>query len=183
MDFASRIRTEGTRLVKMIDDIIRLSQLEENLPTNVEPVDLLALAKEAADALQPAAAARQISLVVEGEPTVVNGVPRLLEEIVYNLYENAIKYNVPGGQVQVRVRHRALQVSDTGIGIPPEYQSRVFERFYRVDKSHSRQIGGSGLGLSIVKTVFVRHGFPFGVESEVGKGSTFYVLFPFAQND
>ena len=176
--FAGRILTEGKRLVKMIDDIIRLSRLEENLPTNVEPVDLLELAREAADTLQPAAAARQLTLTVEGESTVVNGVPRLLEEIVYNLYENAIKYNVPGGQVRVSVRDRTLQVADTGIGIPHEYQNRVFERFYRVDKSHSRQIGGSGLGLSIVKHAARFHKAAVELQSEPDKGTTISIRFP-----
>jgi len=176
--FASRIRTEVGRLVKMIDDIIRISQLEEDLPMNREPVDLLELAQEAAETLQPAAAARQITLTVEGEPTVVHGVPRLLEEIVYNLYENAIKYNIPGGCVRVLVWNRALQVADTGIGIPLEYQNRVFERFYRVDKSHSRQIGGSGLGLSIVKHAARHHKAGVELQSEPGKGTTITVRFP-----
>lgn len=176
--FASRIGVEGRRLVNMIDDIIRLSQLEENLPMDMEPVDLLEMARTAADTLQPAAAARQITLTVEGEPTVVNGVPRLLEEIVYNLYENAIKYNVPGGKVRVLLWDRTLQVSDTGIGIPLEYQSRVFERFYRVDKSHSRQIGGSGLGLSIVKHAARYHKAALELQSEPDKGTTITVRFP-----
>ena len=182
--FIGHIRSEAQRLVTLIGDIIRLSQLDEGEPMPAEPVELLALAREAAESLQNAAAARHVTITVEGEPVALTGVRRLLHEIVFNLCDNAIKYNTDSGRVQVTVTKEnetaAVTVRDTGIGIPPDQQDRVFERFYRVDKSHSKASGGTGLGLSIVKhAVQYLHG-AIHLQSEVGKGTEIRVTFPLA---
>lgn len=182
--FIGHIRSEAQRLVTLIGDIIRLSQLDEGETMPAEPVELLALAREAAESLQNAAAARHVTITVEGEPVELTGVRRLLHEIVCNLCDNAIKYNTDGGRVQVTVTKEnetaAVTVRDTGIGIPPDQQDRVFERFYRVDKSHSKASGGTGLGLSIVKhAVQYLHG-AIHLQSEVGKGTEIRVTFPLA---
>ena len=182
--FIGHIRSEAQRLVTLIGDIIRLSQLDEGEPMPAEPVELLALAREAAESLQSAAAARNVTITVEGEPVELTGVRRLLYEIVFNLCDNAIKYNTDGGRVQVTVTKEnetaAVTVRDTGIGIPPDQQDRVFERFYRVDKSHSKASGGTGLGLSIVKHAVQYHHGAIHLQSEVGKGTEIRVTFPVA---
>ena len=182
--FIGHIRSEAQRLVTLIGDIIRLSQLDEGEPMPAEPVELLALAREAAESLQSAAAARNVTITVEGEPVALTGVRRLLYEIVFNLCDNAIKYNTDGGRVQVTVTKEnetaAVTVRDTGIGIPPDQQDRVFERFYRVDKSHSKASGGTGLGLSIVKHAVQYHHGAIHLQSEVGKGTEIRVTFPVA---
>ena len=182
--FIGHIRSEAQRLVTLIGDIIRLSQLDEGEPMPAEPVELLALAREAAESLQSAAAARNVTITVEGEPVELAGVRRLLYEIVFNLCDNAIKYNTDGGRVQVTVTKEnetaAVTVRDTGIGIPPDQQDRVFERFYRVDKSHSKASGGTGLGLSIVKHAVQYHHGAIHLQSEVGKGTEIRVTFPVA---
>ena len=182
--FIGHIRSEAQRLVTLIGDIIRLSQLDEGEPMPAEPVELLALAREAAESLQSAAAARNVTITVEGEPVELTGVRRLLYEIVFNLCDNAIKYNTDGGRVQVTVTKEnetaAVTVRDTGIGIPPDQQDRVFERFYRVDKSHSKASGGTGLGLSIVKHAVQYHHGAIHLQSEVGKGTEIRVIFPVA---
>ena len=182
--FIGHIRSEAQRLVTLIGDIIRLSQLDEGEPMPAEPVELLALAREAAESLQSAAAARNVTITVEGEPVEFTGVRRLLYEIVFNLCDNAIKYNTDGGRVQVTVTREnetaAVTVRDTGIGIPPDQQDRVFERFYRVDKSHSKASGGTGLGLSIVKHAVQYHHGAIHLQSEVGKGTEIRVTFPAA---
>ena len=182
--FVGHIRSEAQRLVTLIGDIIRLSQLDEGEPMPAEPVELLALAREAAESLQSAAAARNVTITVEGEPVELTGVRRLLYEIVFNLCDNAIKYNTDGGRVQVTVTKEnetaAVTVRDTGIGIPPDQQDRVFERFYRVDKSHSKASGGTGLGLSIVKHAVQYHHGAIHLQSEVGKGTEIRVTFPVA---
>lgn len=182
--FIGHIRSEAQRLVTLIGDIIRLSQLDEGEPMPAEPVELLALAREAAESLQSAAAARNVTVAVEGEPVELTGVRRLLYEIVFNLCDNAIKYNTDGGRVQVTVTKEnetaAVTVRDTGIGIPPDQQDRVFERFYRVDKSHSKASGGTGLGLSIVKHAVQYHHGAIHLQSEVGKGTEIRVTFPLA---
>ena len=182
--FIGHIRSEAQRLVTLIGDIIRLSQLDEGEPMPAEPVELLALAREAAESLQSAAAARNLTITVEGEPVELTGVRRLLYEIVFNLCDNAIKYNTDGGRVQVTVTKEnetaAVTVRDTGIGIPPDQQDRVFERFYRVDKSHSKASGGTGLGLSIVKHAVQYHHGAIHLQSEVGKGTEIRVTFPMA---
>ena len=182
--FIGHIRSEAQRLVTLIGDIIRLSQLDEGEPMPAEPVELLALAREAAESLQSAAAARNVTITVEGEPVELTGVRRLLYEIIFNLCDNAIKYNTDGGRVQVTVTKEnetaAVTVRDTGIGIPPDQQDRVFERFYRVDKSHSKASGGTGLGLSIVKHAVQYHHGTIHLQSEVGKGTEIRVTFPVA---
>ena len=182
--FIGHIRSEAQRLVTLIGDIIRLSQLDEGEPMPAEPVELLALAREAAESLQSAAAARNVTITVEGEPVELTGVRRLLYEIVFNLCDNAIKYNTDGGRVQVTVTKEnetaAVTVRDTGIGIPPDQQDRVFERFYRVDKSHSKASGGTGLGLSIVKHAVQYHHGDIRLTSKPGEGTVIRITFPAA---
>ena len=179
--FVGHIRKEAARLVVLIEDIIRLSQLDEGDEMPCEKVDLLEIAEEAVCNLQDAAAEKKVRLSVTGENAAINGVRRLLYEIVYNLCENAIKYNVDGGCVDVTVsadeKETVLTVRDTGIGIPPEHQSRVFERFYRVDKSHSKASGGTGLGLSIVKHAVQYHHGKIELQSKCGEGTTITVHF------
>ena len=180
--FVGHIHAEAARLVTLIDDIIRLSQLDEGNAMSTEPVDLLAVSQEAAENLHDAAAARDVTVSVTGQPSVIPGVRRLLYEVVYNLCDNAIKYNRGGGRVDVTVAADAggssITVADTGIGIAPEHQSRVFERFYRVDKSHSKASGGTGLGLSIVKHAVQYHHGRIKLESTPGTGTTIRVVFP-----
>ena len=174
--FVGHIHAEAARLVTLIDDIIRLSQLDEGDAMPTEPVDLLAVSQEAAENLHDAAAARNVTVSVTGQPAVLPGVRRLIYEIVYNLCDNAIKYNRDGGRVDVTVA--SITVADTGIGIAPEHQGRVFERFYRVDKSHSKASGGTGLGLSIVKHAVQYHHGRIELESTPGTGTTIRVVFP-----
>ena len=180
--FIGHIRTEASRMVTLIGDIIRLSQLDEGAEMPEEDVELLSLAEEVEANLQTAAANRQITLRAGGEPVVVHGVRRLLYEVIYNLCDNAIKYNVDKGSVDVRVGTQdgaaQVTVSDTGIGIPVQDQDRVFERFYRVDKSHSKASGGTGLGLSIVKHAVQYHHGKIDLQSTPGKGTTIRVLLP-----
>ena len=180
--FVGHIHAEAARLVTLIDDIIRLSQLDEGDAMPTEPVDLLAVSQEAAENLHDAAAARSVTVSVTGQPAVLPGVRRLIYEIVYNLCDNAIKYNRDGGRVDVTVAADAggssITVADTGIGIAPEHQARVFERFYRVDKSHSKASGGTGLGLSIVKHAVQYHHGRIELESTPGTGTTIRVVFP-----
>ena len=180
--FIERIRSEAARLMALIEDIIRLSELDEGAAVPMETVDLLSVAKDAADTLQESANKKNVTLALEGESVRVQGVPRLIYEIAYNLCDNAIRYNRAGGHVSVRVQpengYALLEVADDGIGIPEEHQRRVFERFYRVDKSHSRASGGTGLGLSIVKHAAALHHAEIELKSEVGKGTTIAVRFP-----
>ena len=180
--FVGHIRAEAQRLVTLIGDIIRLSQLDEGDEMPRESVDLLSVAKEAAQDLQGAAEARNVTISVEGKSVQINGVRRMLYETIYNLCDNAVKYNREGGSVRVQVDEAdgkaSIRVADTGIGIAPEHQSRIFERFYRVDKSHSKASGGTGLGLSIVKHAVAYHHGEIALESEVGKGTAITVSFP-----
>ncbi len=180
--FVGHIRAEAQRLVTLIGDIIRLSQLDEGDEMPRETVDLLALSQEAADDLKTAAAEKNIAIAVEGESETIGGVRRLLYEVIYNLCDNAIKYNVEGGSVKVSVGERDgkafVSVADTGIGIAPEHQSRIFERFYRVDKSHSKASGGTGLGLSIVKHAVQYHHGEIELHSEEGRGTTIRIWLP-----
>lgn len=181
--FIGNIRNEAARLVSLINDIIRLSQLDENsgpVPSP-ETVDLYGLANEVAAELADRAAERDVKVTVSGGPCMMSGVRGYLYEIVYNLCDNAIRYNKAGGSVEINTGFKngspVLTVSDTGIGIPPEHQSRVFERFYRVDKSHSKETGGTGLGLSIVKHAVAYHGGTIKLDSEVNKGTAVTVTF------
>ena len=183
--FVGHIRTEAQRLVNLVNDIIRLSQLDEGVSLPKERIDLLSVAKEAAGDLAETAASKKVTLSVEGESVFVSGIKRLLYEVIYNLGENAVKYNVENGNVLISVAAKqnsaVLTVSDSGIGIAPEHQSRIFERFYRVDKSHSKASGGTGLGLSIVKHAVQQHGGKIELESEVSKGTTIRVILPQAK--
>jgi len=180
--FVSRIRKEATRLVTLINDIIRLSQLDEGGDLPHEDVSLLALSEEVCETLTDAANAKRVTMEVTGDDGVVYGVHRLLYEVIHNLCDNAFRYNNPGGTVCVSVAEEQgavrLCVADSGIGIAPEHQSKVFERFYRVDKSHSRASGGTGLGLSIVKHAVQYHHGTLQIHSEPGKGTEITVTFP-----
>ena len=180
--FVGHIRLEAQRLVTLIGDIIRLSQLDEGGDMPRENVDLLSVASAVADDLLPSADGQGISIAVEGSPANVYGVKRLLYEIVYNLCDNAIKYNRQGGSVKISTVSEggfsSVTVSDTGIGIAPEYQNRIFERFFRVDKSHSKSSGGTGLGLSIVKHAVQYHHGKIELTSAPGKGTSIKIDFP-----
>ena len=180
--FIGHIRKEATRLVALIEDIIRLSQLDEGNELPCEEFDLMDIAEEVEQNLESAAGARAITLSLSGRNAIMYGVRRLMYEIVYNLCDNAIKYNLPGGKVEIMVDRKdeeaVLCVKDNGIGIAPEHQDRVFERFYRVDKSHSKSSGGTGLGLSIVKHAVQYHHGKLELKSEIGKGTEIIVHFP-----
>ena len=179
--FVNTIRKEASRLVTLIDDIIRLSQLDEGSEMPREEVSLRVIAEEVSQNLADAAKLKDVSLEVTGDDGVMDGVRRLLYEVVYNLCDNAIKYNREGGAVKVNIEDMQdtvqLTVKDSGIGIPYEHQEKVFERFYRVDKSHSKQSGGTGLGLSIVKHAVQYHNGKISMESELNKGTTVSVSF------
>lgn len=176
--FVGHIHEEAARLLTLVEDIIRLSQLDEGAMLPMESVDLSSVVAEAAQQLWEKANASRVELNVQAENCLLQGVPRLFHEIVFNLTENAIKYNKPDGRVTISVtKDGVLTVADNGIGIPAEHQSRVFERFYRVDKSHSKAIGGTGLGLSIVKHACAYLGAAVELESEEGKGTTVRVRF------
>ncbi len=181
--FSRQIYAEAQRLIRLVEDILRLSRLDEGAGgLNREEADLYALAKEAVEALRPEAEAAGIRVELRGESAVLCGVPQLLYGILYNLCDNGIKYNRRGGTVSVLVEPEAvgvrLTVSDTGTGIPPEHQERVFERFYRVDKGRSKETGGTGLGLSIVKHAARLHGASVALRSEAGRGTSITVSFP-----
>ena len=180
--FVGVIRTEAARLVALVEDIIHLSQLDEGIAPAKEEVNLLELADSAASALREQAEKRHISLSVTGESAKISGVRGFLHEMLYNLIDNAIKYNIDGGKVEVAVSAGdtaiTVSVKDTGIGIPPEYQARVFERFFRVDKSRSKASGGTGLGLSIVKHIAQYHHADLDLHSTIGEGTDISVAFP-----
>ena len=175
--FVGHIRNEASRLVSLIEDIIRLSQLDEGVALPTEDVELLLIAEEVKAILEKSAAEKNVSITIFGSGFAVQGVRRMLQEIIYNLCDNAIKYNVPGGSVEIHVENKKLTVRDTGIGIPAEHKDRIFERFYRVDKSHSKASGGTGLGLSIVKHAVQYHKANIELDSTPGKGTTISILF------
>ena len=175
--FVGHIRKEASRLVSLIEDIIRLSQLDEGVALPTEDVDLLLIAEEVKAILEKSAAEKNVSINISGNGFAVQGVRRMLQEIIYNLCDNAIKYNVPGGSVEIHIENKKLSVRDTGIGIPAEHKDRIFERFYRVDKSHSKASGGTGLGLSIVKHAVQYHKANIELDSTPGKGTTISILF------
>lgn len=184
--FAGRIYQEASRLITLTDDIIRLSRIEEEEGgLDVEPVDLYTVCNNVVNALQFVAAQKEVTLSLSGERMMLIGNARMLDEMLYNLIENAIKYNRPNGRVEINIRKEAEQalvcVTDTGIGIPAEHQERIFERFYRVDKSRSKQTGGTGLGLSIVKHVVERHDGSITMVSEYDKGTRVTVRLPLEQ--
>lgn len=178
--FIGLIRTEAARLVSLVDDIIHLSQLDEGVAPPRETVDLLETAEAVAAALRDSAAEKGVQISVTGKSAQISGVRSFLYEMIYNLCDNAVKYNVENGFVEIVVSKgepgACVTVRDTGIGIPPEYQSRVFERFFRVDKSRSKASGGTGLGLSIVKHVAQYH--HAAVELHSDAGTTISVAFP-----
>lgn len=181
--FAEKIYEEAQRMIRLVEDIISLSHLDEDArDMQREDIDLYALAGKAIQGLESEAHAACITLELSGAPAILNGIPGLLYSLIYNLCDNAIKYNTKNGSVRVNIRNAGtaviLSVQDTGIGIAPEHQERVFERFYRVDKSHSKAVGGTGLGLSIVKHAAKIHNAKVEVESAVGKGTTILVTLP-----
>ena len=181
-EFSGDIYKESLRLIGLVNDIIQLSRLDEN-STQFQraPVDLYDLCAQSIEQLSPVAARQSVTLALTGEHAEIMGVEQLLKEMIYNLLDNAIKYNVSGGSVTASVRKSAgrtiLSVADTGIGIPYAHQPRVFERFYRVDKSHSKEVGGTGLGLSIVRHAAQYHGARLELKSQPGKGTTITVTF------
>ena len=179
-EFAGDIYREAQRLITLVEDIIHLSQLDEGAgPMEREDIDLRALAGEVLDRLAPAAEKAQVRLLLEGQPAAVSGVRHVVDELIFNLADNAVKYNRSGGSVTITTGTDQgrpwLTVADTGIGIPAESRERVFERFYRVDKSHSKEVGGTGLGLSIVKHAAAYLGASLELRSEVDVGTTVIV--------
>lgn len=181
-EFAAHIYAETQRMIALVDDILKLSRLDEKVDLGpTQSINLLALAGQAEQALRPLADNRQVEVKVSGRPLTVAGNEAILFEMVYNLIDNAIKYSNTGGHVDVKVLEQdgavLLQVADQGIGIPKQHQGRVFERFYRVDKSHSKKTGGTGLGLSIVKHAALYHNAEVSLESEENKGTTVTVKF------
>lgn len=180
--FAAGIHKNAKRLLTLINDTIRLSELDATSEIAFEKLNLYDIASTSVDMLQINAENHNVSLYFEGEPCEIHGDKQMLEELLYNLCDNAIRYNNKGGKVWVRVSRQenevCLQVKDTGIGIPKEHQERIFERFYRVDKSRSKSTGGTGLGLAIVKHIVAKHGARLELESNVGKGTTIRILFP-----
>ncbi|MBQ6181586.1 MAG: histidine kinase [Ruminococcus sp.] len=181
--FGGNIRSEAERLINLINDIVSLSKLdEETMPIKTEEVDLYELASEVMNRLEMTAAEKDVRMSVNGAHVIFSGSRTVLEEIIYNLCDNGIKYNTSGGAMEVKISHipktAIITVSDTGMGIPKEHIDRIFERFYRVDKSRSRRIKGTGLGLSIVKHGVMFHGGTVRVESTPGKGTIFTIELP-----
>ena len=181
--FAGKIRKEASRMTKLVEDIIDLTKLDNGgAEMRWESCDLYRIAENAVDSLSAAAGAAEVTVRLEGGEAAMTGIPQLLYSIVYNLCDNAIKYNHRGGSVQVTVGQSGgeaiLKVEDTGIGIPQDSLDRIFERFYRVDKSRSKEVGGTGLGLSIVKHAVMIHGGKVEVRSEPGRGTAFLVTLP-----
>ena len=181
--FSHRIYLESQRMIRLVEDILKLSRLDEGGGNyTLEPVDLAAVIGATLPELDSVARNREITLTYQGEPALVSGVPHLLTAIVTNLATNAIKYNHPGGKVDISVSNTpegaVLTVADTGIGIPQSHRERIFERFYRVDKSHSKAVGGTGLGLSIVKHAAQIHNATVELESQENEGTTIHIRFP-----
>ena len=180
--FIGHIRKEASRLVTLIEDILRLSQLDEGRQMPSEQVDLFELADEVRSVLEGACEAKHINMKLMGEHVSIDGVKRLLYEIIYNLCDNAVKYNNEGGIADIDIssdeKNAYITVRDSGIGIPQDQQERVFERFYRVDKSHSKESGGTGLGLSIVKHAVSYHNGTVSMKSEPGNGTEIRVALP-----
>lgn len=180
--FAGNIKKETNRLITLVNDIIKLSNLDDkSVLMETEDVDLYELAKNVKDTLTPIANNCKVKLELYGEKTMLSGVPTILTEIIYNLADNAIKYNRENGKVTITVApvngKATLMVEDNGIGISKNDQSRIFERFYRVDKSHSKEVGGTGLGLSIVKHGIEHHKGKIKLESEINKGTKITIIF------
>ena len=181
--FSEKIYAESQRMIRLVEDILRLSRLDEGAADmQWMPVDLYDSARSTLQELSAPAELEGVTIALEGGSTVISGIPQLVSAILFNLTDNAIKYNHPGGNVTLRVEEReqevVLTVTDTGIGIPEEHRERVFERFYRVDKSHSKEVGGTGLGLSIVKHAVLILNAKLELDSAVGKGTMITVRFP-----
>lgn len=181
--FYARIESEAQRMIRLVEDIIRLSHLDEGAyDMKREQTDLMLLARETIKSLQQEAERAHVTITLDGESAQIEGIPQLLQSILFNLCDNAIKYNREGGNVSVSIKNEAnsvvLAVADTGIGIPPEDQERIFERFYRVDKSRSKELGGTGLGLSIVKHAARLHNAGITLQSVEGTGTTITITFP-----
>ena len=180
--FSEKIYNEARRLITLVEDIIKLSHLDEGkVELEKEDIDLYELTREIISRLAPQASAKKVHMELTGESVIYNGVRQILDEMVYNICENAIKYNKEGGEIRIWVGNtlngKKIIVTDTGIGIPKNQQERIFERFYRVDKSHSKEIGGTGLGLSIVKHGAILHNAKIHVDSELGKGTRMELTF------
>ena len=181
--FSEKIYQEASRLITLVEDIIKLSRLDEGrVELEKEEVDLYELSREIISRLAPQAAKNQVRLELTGESVKYTGIRQILDEMIYNITENAIKYNNPGGRVSVwagsTLRGKKVVVTDNGIGIPEDQIDRIFERFYRVDKSHSKERGGTGLGLSIVKHGVMLHHGEVHVESKLGEGTRIELVFP-----
>ena len=182
VDFSKSIYDEAQRLISLVSDIIKISELDEkNIPFEREEVDLFEMSEEIIKRLKKEAEKKNISFMLKGGPAKVFGVPKILDEMLYNLCENAVKYNKENGSVNIILNTEGdkvnVTVKDTGIGIPPDHQQRVFERFYRVDKSHSKEIGGTGLGLAIVKHGAICHNAEISLESAENKGTSVTISF------
>ena len=181
--FAGRIYKEAQRLIRLVGDVIRISRLDEGgLPYQWEKLDLYSLTHDIFSTLHEAAEKQEVHMYMEGGSTVLDTVPTIMEEVLYNVCDNAVKYNHRGGEVFVKLKDEGdavrVNVRDTGIGIPKEDQERIFERFYRVDKSHSKEIGGTGLGLSIVKHGVKTLNGRLWLNSEPGQGTEIIMEFP-----
>lgn len=181
--FSEKIYQEASRLITLVEDIIKLSRLDEGrVELEKEEVDLYELSREIISRLAPQAAKNRVRLELTGESVKYTGIRRILDEMIYNITENAIKYNNPGGKVSVwagnTLQGKKVVVTDNGIGIPEDQIDRIFERFYRVDKSHSKERGGTGLGLSIVKHGVMLHHGEVHVESKLGEGTRIELVFP-----
>ena len=178
MGFASKIEKESSRLMVLVDDIIKLSHLDEGKSEDtLQSISLRKTAGEVVESLARKAEDMEVAITISGEDTEIYANLSQITEMIYNLTDNAIKYNVKGGKVNINIIDKGFEISDTGIGIPSEHLDRIFERFFRVDKSHSKMIGGTGLGLSIVKHIAKVNGGNITVQSTPGKGTTFKVLF------
>lgn len=184
-DFATSIYDESQRMITLVNDIIKLSKLDEkSISLEKEAISLRDLCRDVIDVVSANARAKNVTINLSGESGLINGVQPVIYEMIYNLVDNGIKYNIEGGKVEINIQNMMeskcviLTIKDTGIGIPASEKERIFERFYRIDKSRSKQNGGTGLGLSIVKHAAKYHGASILLNSEVGKGSTFTVIFP-----
>ena len=193
-DFSSSIYDESQRMITLVNDIIKLSKLdEESISQEREPVSLREITKEVLEMIQSEAKKKKITFNLTGDSGNITGVSSVIYEMIFNICDNAIKYNKEGGQVFIKIntdqtisdkekseknRKVSISVRDTGIGIPEQEKERIFERFYRIDKSRSKELGGTGLGLSIVKHGAKYHGASVTIESKMGEGSTFVVSFP-----
>lgn len=184
-DFAASIYDESQRMITLVNDIIKLSKLDEkSISLEKEAISLRDLCRDVIEVVSANARAKNVTINLSGESGLINGVQPVIYEMIYNLVDNGIKYNIEGGKVEINIQNMMeskcviLTIKDTGIGIPASEKERIFERFYRIDKSRSKQNGGTGLGLSIVKHAAKYHGASILLNSEVGKGSTFTVIFP-----